>query len=605
MASNTVNFVSYDTDDLQSNIVSGDVLKKIQGSVLGRLKDVIIPSMGPAGSNTLILKDAGVMIAEYSKDGNKIIKNVRYANPIESSIQSQIEDITSYIEHKVGDGTSSAVVLSSLIFDKLQEKITDTSNPYQIVRNFKAAVEMIKTKIMNGKKDCTLEDIYKIALISTNGNEDLADQMYSIYEKYGMDVFIDVSASLDDGTYIRDYNGLSLDSGYSDNAFINTMNGLSRLKNPRIYAFQDPIDTPALVSMFESIINSNIFSHLSNPKSMIPTVIIAPKVSRDMSGLMRVIVNYMKNYNGDAVTQKPPLLVISNIAPGVDMNHFANIANLCGCTMITKYIDHELEKSDQVAGRAPTIQNIANGFVSAEGEEPVPFYGTASYVESDTTTTKFNNPLLMYKKDDLGDVEKINGNPVPSNDYLGLISHLEAELKRAQSGGQDVYFIGSLKRQINCLKANMVEFFVGGVAIADRDSLIDLVEDAVLNCRSAAKFGVGYGANWEGFSACNVLMNANKEHELYPYFRLIYEAYNEITSIIYGTVIDDEEKLEKIIQTSKQEGPYNITTEEFDHSVLTSIMSDPTILDTIAKIITIMFTSNQALIPSPHTNMYR
>ena len=60
-----------------NNIVSGEKLREVQSRVLRDLKNAIINSMGPMGSNTLILRgtsDADI-VAEYSKDGNKIIKS--------------------------------------------------------------------------------------------------------------------------------------------------------------------------------------------------------------------------------------------------------------------------------------------------------------------------------------------------------------------------------------------------------------------------------------------------------------------------------------------------------------------------------------------------
>ena len=96
-----------DFSRLSNNIVSGSELKEIQANVLRDLKEAIIHSMGPAGSNSLILRgssDADI-VAEYSKDGNKIIKSIKYQYPIEMAIKSEVENATRYIEKTVGDGT--------------------------------------------------------------------------------------------------------------------------------------------------------------------------------------------------------------------------------------------------------------------------------------------------------------------------------------------------------------------------------------------------------------------------------------------------------------------------------------------------------------------
>ena len=185
-----------------NNIINGIKLREVQKSVLRNLKDAIVHSMGPAGSNSLILRgnDDESIVAEYSKDGNKIIKNIKYQYPIEMAVKSEIENATRHIEKTVGDGTSSVVVMSSYIFDSLVEADEQGKLPTssaETVRLFKEAVSKISKKIRDKSKECTLDDIYNIALISSNNNKDLANQIRDIYDEYGMDVFIDVSASTD------------------------------------------------------------------------------------------------------------------------------------------------------------------------------------------------------------------------------------------------------------------------------------------------------------------------------------------------------------------------------------------------------------------------
>lgn len=596
--------VSYDT---KSNIVSGDKLHEIQLNVLKDMANAILKSMGPAGSNTLILKgnNAASMVAEYSKDGNKIVSNIKYAGPIEMSIQTEVEQVTRSVEKIVGDGTSTAVVMAYLIFEKMikNKDIDITRNPFQVMRNFKTVVEKIKAQILSHKRECTVDDIYSIALISTNGNTDVAGELRDIYDQYGMDVFIDVGASVDDNSYVKCYDGLVLDVGYSSNVYINTQEGTSRIANPRIYAFQDPVDTPEMSAFFETILVKNITRHIQTPTECIPTVIVAPRLSRDMSGLLRKLLSWLGQYSADDLTQKPPILVITNIA-GISVNLFDNIAQLCGCKMISKYIDPAKQKEDQEKGLAPTLENVA--------EE---WYGTADVVEADANTSRFINPSKMFVLDEEGQITTDeNGDPVPSKDYLGVISFIEGEIKRLTETGETVGVIGGLKRQLNALKTNMVEYLVGGVAVSDRDSLRDLVEDAVLNCRSAAKNGVGFGANFEGYRATVETDNYDKNDRLVNYHQIISNAYMDMINRLYQTSGLSQAEVDAIVSDictqclqkdgKKNRGPYNIATNKFDGKVLTSIMSDVTILDIISKIITIMVTSNQALVQAPNLNTY-
>ena len=155
----------------------------------------------------------------------------------------------------------------------------------------------------------------------------------------------------------------------------------------------------------------------------------------------------------------------------------------------------------------------------------------------------------------------------------------------------------------------MVEIFVGGITIADRDQARDLMEDAALNCRSAAMSGIGFGANYEGLLACDTLIKNGKYEDNSIHneiLHLISSTYFTIANTLYSTITDEDEAV-KIVEDSIKNpelGPYNIRSKSFDGKVLSSIDTDICVLDTIGKIITIMATSNQFLLPTINTNVY-
>ena len=605
------------TQETRNNVVSQNTLRDIQLSTLKTLSDSVSNSLGPKGSNTMILhgnNDAALFV-EYSKDGHKILKNIKFSQPIEMSIQTEVEEITRHVEKQIGDGTTTAVMLSYIILKNLLEKDNGLEKPYEVIDNFKKAVEAIKSDILSRKRECTIEDIYNIAYISTNGNEDIANTLYDVYSQYGLNVFIDVDISIDGNNYVKEYNGLTLEVGYSDTAYINTETGVSKISNPRIYYFDNPIDNPHMVNYFEKIIKSNIFDRLSNRQDPIPTVILAPTISKDLSGMIREIIKYLHSFGSNKLTQKPPLLIITNFS-GLNKQSVEDIAVLCKCPFIQKYIDPENEKRDQEKGIAPTLDNI------------VDFHGGAKIVEADYTSTKFVDPDDMYCTTDDGGIVYDNetGNPILSNTYNALVQFIQSELDKSYENADNAAVTGTLKRRLNNIKSNMVELKIGGIAISDRDSLRDLVEDAVLSCRSAATNGVGYACNHMGLtSSANCIANC-KDENIKRYLYIIKDSYIELIKLLYDTISSqDNAKLKRqdtlldeirgskypqalsdpnIIGEIVNNGPLNINTLEYDKKVLTSITSDIIILEAIAKIIVLMYTSNQALVQSPNLNIY-
>ncbi|MCK9198060.1 MAG: hypothetical protein M0P49_00460, partial [Bacilli bacterium] len=406
-----------------------------------------------------------------------------------------------------------------------------------------------------------------------------ATNLKNIYQEFGMEVFVDVAISNTTENILKSYDGMTLSSGYSDTAYINNEKGTCELRNPRIYAFEDPIDTPEMISLFERIILNNIFEpavDATQQMSVIPTVIMAPHISRDMGTYMDKIITAMYEYDKmDAKNIKPPFLVITNI---YDTDLYYDITRMCNCKVIRKYIDPKIQEKDIVSGLAPTLENV------------VDFYGSCDVVVSDLSKSKFINPKLMFSEDGEYSVS-----------FKTLVEFLENELAVAYQENEDITVTGKLKRRINSLKANMVEYLVGGVSMSDRDSLRDLVEDAVLNCRSAAVDGFGFGANYEGLRASEF----NRTENGIEMFDLINRAYRELSVILYKTSIKDEQTSIDIVEESLMRCcPYNLKTNSFDNEVLCSIQTDIVVLDAISKIITLMFTTNQFLCPDYSSNTY-
>ena len=575
----------------KTNVVSGEKLRNIQSITLSQTKDFLSKTFGPMGSNTKIIKgqNQAEITSSYSKDGLKVLSSIINSGPIEASIVDELIAVTRAVEKEVGDGTTSTVILSSLIFDKLRV-LADKYNmpPFKLCRLFSQVVDEICDNIMEGARDCSFDDIYNIAMISTNGNEEVSENIKRIYSEFGMDVELSVGISNTSDSMLKVYDGLTITEGMSDPVFINNRkDNTSEIHDAHIYHFADPIDTMDQIALFEAILAHNIYEPYENGESPIPTVITCPKLSRDMSATMKQLANQLYQFdNQGAEAAKPPILIISDVVAS-DEIIMDDIANLCGCKTIHKYIDPEVYKKDIENGTAPTVDTITD------------FAGHAELVVSDSKKTKFINPLHMTgEKED----------PV----YSAMINFLETEIEQ-EKNSENAHSIGLLKKRLSALKANMVDYLVGGVTISDRDMNKDLVEDAVKNCKSASLYGIGFAANYEGLSSSLEILNNyinNKNRGIYiDIAQCIFESYLEVTRILYRSVELDEDLVEKAVWQSLEDAhPYNISEGYLDSDsgwkVLCSIKLDVNILKDVSKIISMMLTANQALLMSAAINLY-
>lgn len=586
----------------QTNIVKKETLRRVQYATLDEIAKSLQHTFGPFGSNTVILtgSDAATLVANYSKDGRKCLEHILYNNPIELSIQTQLKDIATHVDKEVGDGTTSATLMSSAVFKQLcAAEVSGSykySTPYTMNRDFQKAVDEIQKRIRTHRKDFTLEDVYNIAYVSTNGNEEVANNLKDIYSEFGLDVYVETKISNNESHQLKVYDGLTLDEGYSDAAYINTLDGKASIRNAKVYAFADPIDTTEMVSFFERIIYKNVILPINNPEENdydpVPTVIIAPKISRDMSEMIGNLVNMLYSFDAhNQKTQKPPILIVTNLLGG-NMDKFMDVARLCGCKMIQKYIDLKLQEQAIAKGEAPTPETIDN------------FAGYCELVEADLNMTKFINPAQMYLKEEDGSTKLDGeGNAVKSPTFANLIEYLKAELQNAIDTGADDGTKYSIRQRLQSLQSNLVEYEVGGISISDRDAVKDLVEDAVKSCRSASRSGVGYAANFEGLRASlEVSVDNEVPENIRAMAKIIAKAYVDVARVLYASYGTDTDT---VIKEGLDEGvPLNLRNGKYDKKVITSIDTDICILDAIAKIVTLMISCEQCYVQVPALNRY-
>lgn len=561
---------------IYSNIVKKDKLREIQGQVLEEIRNALVQSYGPYGSNTLIYNDS--TLNKYTKDGHEILSGIQILNEIEASVQRDLVQITNNTVRKVGDGTTAATILSSIIFKTFTE-LEGKYTPYKLMRLFDKTVKEITKNIMERNRVFDFNTAYKIAMISTNGNEKISKEIASIYEKYGNEVYIDVTITTQDRNVVKVYDGLSMSEGLYNSAYMNIpKENKADIRDCHVYYFDDPVDTPEMMSLLNAIIDKNIFQPVKDKsKKIIPTVILTPHISRDMSTYIEQVEAVMTNCKG---MDKPPLIIINNI---FKTGNVEDIIKMCGCPPIKKYINVEQQKEDIKQGIAPTVKNVER------------FCGYCDEVVATTKESKFINPKNMVVRDKDGNITGY------TDEYKSLLDFLKTELERYKEDGEDAAKIGGMRRRINALKANMIEYVIGGISMADREALKCLVEDAVLNCRSAAEHGVGWGANFEGLIASNKVRKETEDEDIKLIATTIYESYVELITTLYKTMNLSDEKIDSII---KAEEPFNMVTEEYDGNVLSSIMLDPVILDSINRLLTLLFTCNQFIVDDPLKNVY-
>ena len=578
-----------------SNLVERKAVRRVQLEVLEKIASVISNTAGPFGSYSMIMHQNA--LTEYSKDGHKVLSNFRFYKPLEQAVHDELLGITEHVIKKVGDGTTTAVQLSYLVYKELCEKSEEWEKagilPYDIVSTFQKIVKDLSDHIKSDySRELTLDDVKQICLISTNGNEMVAEDISNIYKQFGKDVYIKIGTSNTESSILKTYDGILLNKGYSSPSFINNPEeNTCTIRDPRIYYFPDPVDTPEMMQLFVTIFTNNIydpyFKHM--PENYVPTVIIAPSVSQDLTKELQDIEQIFFSYEkAGAASSKPPFCIITGINDRVD--NIGDIITLCGCPQIRKYINPDQRKADIEKGIAPDMNTVCE------------FYGSAEQVVIDIDKCKITNPVKMF---DENAETKEDGSREFSGVYRSLINFLESQIKIESQDKNNIEALTQLKKRLHSLTANFVEYNVGGVSAADRDNVRDLVEDAVLNCRSAAENGVGQGAGIAGYCAVLDTMYDKDDTLACDIEAIIRDAYHEMILNLYKSGMTEAEAQAILDESVVRKQAYNLREKTFDgNQVLGSIETDIAILEGISKIITIMYTTNQAFLVDPMQNGY-
>lgn len=565
---------------IMNNVVNADTLRKVQLKTLTQLREILVKSFGPNGSNACIKKENA--LPRYTKDGHTIIGAVHYNGIIEQSIKDDIESITRHIVKTVGDGTTSAVILSSYLFKYMVDLENTGYIPADITNTFEKVVDDVSKELKDRAEPLTVDDVYDIAMISTNGNKMIADTLKKIYDEHGNSVYIDVMPSTGDEFVIKSYDGMSISTGYADPCYVtDATKNTAEVDNPEVYFFEHPIDNHELGVYLDAIISNNIITpvNLGKYENIIPTVIFAPKISQDMSSSLESLVSTMTQM---PINNRLPICIITDY---IDTEELSDLSQMCGAKTIRKFIDAKLYEAAVKSGKAPTPETI-NAWA-----------GKCDKVVAYADKTVFVRPSAMYNPD--GSY---------SNVYNSILSYLESLIKQYKEEGQDAVALGRLQRRYNSLKSNMVELYVGGITQADRDSLRDLVEDAVLNVRSASENGVSVAANVAPLALLQSKESSTDylENHIYTY---LLSAYRSLVEILYNHIdfdVPDGKSVSDVVaeKYNYEKLAYNIRDRRWSSNVKTSAMSDITILKTVSKIVGIMATCNQFLVPSAMHNIY-
>ena len=190
-------------------------------SGISKISNAVKSTLGPRGQTVLIESAEHTQGLTVTKDGVTVAKSIYLLDPVENLAVRMMKQASEKTANTAGDGTTTAIVLTEALVKAGEKYITEDDNIIQVVRELRAAGDILIEQIKKQSVAVTDAMLIDIATISANNDLELGQIIAGAYEQVGHDGIVTVERSQTDKTYADVTNGIKIDRGYSSSMFIN------------------------------------------------------------------------------------------------------------------------------------------------------------------------------------------------------------------------------------------------------------------------------------------------------------------------------------------------------------------------------------------------
>lgn len=553
--------------NMMSNVIEEEEYKERVTAVFEDVARKLSRTLGPNGATSILEKNGDVM---FSKDGWQVLNKIQYMDPIQNTLLDLLVKISAQVNIKVGDGTTTSIVAANQLLKVMNEfNELVKLRPKDFLDGLNDVVAKIAQRIQDNAvqidKDGDLQEIYNLAMVSTNGEHAIAEMIRTIYAETSNPA-IEFNKSKSNDTSYEIVDGYKMDfMTYIDRIFINNDDGNCVVRNPMILMFNHKLEQ----EYYEAVIQPAIKVAINQGRRL---VVIAPYYdSHLLQKFSRILTTEFKATKTTSVVYARGSLMNNHMT-----DLFNDFAALVGADILNEQTVYDILKGE--------LEFVPEDFLG----------GVESMVigEHSTYISGFNNKnetMLKILEDDATSKYK--------DAYEGC----------ANSSIVSVDFINA-KQRISKLKCKMGIINVGGHTELAKSANYDLVEDAVKACESSYLYGYVPGQNIAIQTAISDLLKDNKNEIEVGYLKAVSHAFVNVTKILLENKFGKDELefdvVERMVQESvDSQEVVDVKYTDYDkedklliaysQDVINSCMTDIEILKAASNIIGLLLSSNQ------------
>ncbi len=186
---------------------------------LRQLAAAVKVTLGPTGRNVVLHKSWGS--PKVTKDGVSVSKEIELPEPFKNMGAKMVNEVASKTSDRVGDGTTTSIVLAEAIYLEGLRHVAAGANPMAINRGIGKAAEIAAGFI----KDASVAvkgrgDIAKVATISANNDPQVGEILAEAMAAVGNEGVIEIEEGKGLQNELSVVEGMQFDRGYISPYFV-------------------------------------------------------------------------------------------------------------------------------------------------------------------------------------------------------------------------------------------------------------------------------------------------------------------------------------------------------------------------------------------------
>ena len=242
-------------------------IEKVVQETITRAAKIVGSSLGPGGRPTLLTRND--MPPLVTKDGVTIVKHIGFSSAPHNAVLDIIKELSLNTAASAGDGTTSALIFAEAIYRYGKEFVNSNPkyNPQRFMRELKTCHEKVIIPTLKedyvSRKVESEQDLTHVALISANGDHEIADVVVKAVIAAGDDGTVLVQEDQGGGMRVETIDGYVVTSGLKDigsigTAFINDKAGQQvQMDHGLVVMFDGSLNDLALLAKVQEAFESN------------------------------------------------------------------------------------------------------------------------------------------------------------------------------------------------------------------------------------------------------------------------------------------------------------------------------------------------------------